>query len=82
MFLLRQQCLNEIVDRGDQIKEKVSTIHMSADKTSRVLQMSLPSQKRVALLALADGNILGWGSIPGANDSSTNEHTGSFLTSE
>lgn len=55
---------------GDQVRQKVSTIHQSEDKTSRVLQLSLPSQKRMELPALADGDILGWGSLPGAKDSS------------
>lgn len=52
-------------------RQKVSTIDMSADKTSRMLQMPLPSEKLRALPALADSNILEWGSIPGAKDSST-----------
>ena len=33
--------------------------------------MPLPSEKQRTLPALADSNILGWGSIPGATDSST-----------
>lgn len=33
--------------------------------------MPLPSEKLRALPALAESNILGWGSIPGAKDSST-----------
>lgn len=72
---------DEIVDRGDQVRQKVSTIHQSEDKTSRVLQLSLPSQKRMELPALADGDILGWGSLPGAKDSSYKwTHTGFHLS--
>lgn len=52
-------------------RQKVSTMDLSADKTSRMLQMPLPSEKRRALPALADSNILGRGFSPGATDSST-----------
>lgn len=81
MFLLLQKGLSEIVDRGDQGQTKGQHFPHVSRQTSRVLQASLLSQKLIALPALADSNILGWGSIPDADDSSTNGPTLSPLSS-
>lgn len=43
--------------------------------------MPLPSEKWRALPALADSDILGWGSIPGAADSTSGPATPPFMPS-
>lgn len=51
VFVLLREGLDECVDGDNQVRHKVSTIHMSTDKSGGMLQMSQPSQKLISLPA-------------------------------
>ena len=66
--------LDEFVDEDNQVRCEVSTIHMSTNNQQDASDVPTKPEPGITP-CLACRDIPGWGCIPGANDSSTNEPT-------